>query len=315
MQQILSLTTPLYLIIALGYLAVRFGVFEKEQMGVFGRFLLLVILPALVFRAIAQHPLAEVLNFHYFVVYALASLLAHGLGFAYARWFAGKSRAEAALFGMGMGTSNSVFVGYPIIEQLIGAPAGIALALCLLVENLIMIPLTLVLGDSREDLPWQRALWQSLKSLVRNPIFIGILAGLACSASGLALPRSLERTLQLISNGAAVVALFMIGGVLVGRRIEGWGKGMSAIVVGKLLIHPLLVLLLLLVLPPFDPILQSAALLFACMPIPAIYPAIALRYRFDGFCAAALVLVTVVSFFSINFWLTVQSDVMRWVGR
>jgi malonate transporter len=113
MQQILTLTTPLYLIIALGYLAVRFGVFEKAQMGVFGRFLLLVILPALVFRAIAQHPLAEVLNFHYFAVYALASLLAHGLGFAYARWFAGKSRAEAALYGMGMGTSNSVFVGYP----------------------------------------------------------------------------------------------------------------------------------------------------------------------------------------------------------
>ena len=80
MQQILTLTTPLYLIIALGYLAVRFGVFEKAQMGVFGRFLLLVILPALVFRAIAQHPLAEVLNFHYFAVYALASLLAHGLG-------------------------------------------------------------------------------------------------------------------------------------------------------------------------------------------------------------------------------------------
>ena len=106
----------------------------------------------------------------------------------------------------------------------------------------------------------------------------------------------------------------MIGGVLVGRRIEGWGKGLSVIAVGKLLIHPLLVLLLLMVLPPFDLALQSAALLFACMPMPSVYPAIASRYGFDGFCAAALVLVTVVSFFSINVWLTVQSDVMRWVG-
>lgn len=315
MLQILSLTTPIYLIIALGYLAVRFRVFEKEQMAVFGRFLVLVVLPPLVFRAISQHHLAEVLNLSYFGVYALASLLAHVIGFTYARYVAGKGRAEAALYGMGMGASNSVFVGYPIIEQLVGPAAGIALALCLLVENLIVIPLTLVLAESREDLPWQRALLRSLKSLLVNPIFIGILGGLGFSALGLELPRPLDRTLQLLGNAAAAVALFMIGGVLVGRQLAGWGRGLSAIVAGKLLLHPLAVLGLLLLFPAFDRSLQTAALLFACMPLPAVYPAIALRYRLDGFCAAALVLVTVISFLTINGWLALLPVLMPWVAR
>lgn len=315
MLQILSLTTPIYLIIALGYLAVRFRVFEKEQMPVFGRFLVYVVLPPLVFRAISQHHLAEVLNVGYFGVYALASLSAYAIGFGYARYVAGKGRAEAALYGMGMGASNSVFVGYPIIEQLVGPAAGIALALCLLVENLIVIPLTLVLADSREDLPWQRALLRSLKSLLVNPIFIGILGGLIFSALGLDLPRPLDHTLQLLGNAAAAVALFMIGGVLVGRRLAGWGRGLSAIVAGKLLLHPLAVFGLLLIFPAFDRSLQTAALLFACMPLPAVYPAIAQSYRLDGFCAAALVLVTVISFLTINGWLALLPELMPWVAR
>lgn len=315
MQQIFFLTAPIYLIIALGYISVRTGVFHKEQMPVFGRFVALIILPIVVFRAIAQHPLQEVLNFHYFAVYVLGSLLAHTAGFAYARWWAGKGRAEAALYGMGMGASNSVFVGYPILEQLLGPQAGIALALCLLVENLVIIPLTLVLGDSREDVPWTRALRQSLKLLLRNPIVVGVLVGLAFSTGGWNLPGALDRTLQLLANASAAVALFMIGGVLVGRRLVGSGQGLSAIVVGKLLIHPLIVLLLMLVFPPFDPVLQTAALMFACMPIPTVYPVIALRYRLDGFCAAALVLVTMISFFTINAWLSLRPVVMHWLSH
>ncbi len=303
MLQILTITAPIYLLIAVGYLAVRNGVFAQADMKLLGRLLVLFALPALVFRAIAKYPLDQVLNLRYLAIYGGASAVVLALGWLFGRYARAQNRPGAALTAMGMSASNSVFVGYPIISQLLGPVADIALALCLLVENLLIIPATLVLADSNEALPWHKALAQSLKNLLKNPIFIAILLGFAFAATGLQLPAVLDRTLQIGANAAGPVALFMIGGVLVGQKLAGVKVDLGAVVLGKLVLHPVLVLLAIGLLPPMEPKLQTAAVLYACMPLPAIYPALAQRYKLDGFCATALVIATVVSFATLNTWI------------
>jgi hypothetical protein len=54
----------------------------------------------------------------------------------------------AALQGLGASASISMFVSCPIAVQVIGPVAGVALALCMLVENLLEIPAALALADS-----------------------------------------------------------------------------------------------------------------------------------------------------------------------
>jgi predicted permease len=62
MLQTLAITGPIYLVIALGLLAGRVGVFGKPYMRVLGTYVVEFALPALVFTALSQRPVSEVMN-------------------------------------------------------------------------------------------------------------------------------------------------------------------------------------------------------------------------------------------------------------
>jgi len=49
--------------------------------------------------------------------------------------------------------------------------------------------------------------------------------------------------------------------------------------------------------PPNDPTLRPAAVVFAATPMLSIYPILAQKYGFEEMCAAALLLATVLLFF------------------
>ena len=304
MLHILSITSPIFLLIAVGYLSVWRGVFRREDMLVLGKLLVDFLLPALVCRAILQFPLQEVLNLRYLAVYGAGSGLALLAGVLYGRW-RGMPWPQAALAGMGMSASNSVFIGFPIVSELIGPAAAIAMTLGVLVENLLVVPAVLLLAGRDADLPWQRSLLQSFRTLARNPIIWAIVAGVAGSALKLQLPYVFDRSLQIVGSAAPGVALLMIGGVLVGQRLQDVKLDLPMVLAGKLLLHPLCVLGALALLPALPPGLQQAAILYACMPMPALFSALAQRMGHGGFAATLLVASTVAAFFSVNAWIWV----------
>jgi predicted permease len=304
--QILAITAPIYLIMAAGFLAVRYGLFSKPELRVLGRFVVHFCLPALIFNALSQRSLAEVLNLPYLLVYALGSLAVLGLGLLVARRLRGTSMPLAAMQSMGMTAANSGFVGYPILLQLIGPTAGVALALTMLVENMLVIPICLALAD--HDGPntpqrWHHTLWTSLRKLLKNPLILAILAGFGCALLGLRLPDVLARTVQIVATASSPLALFVIGGTLVGLQLGGVRRDLAWVAAGKLILHPLAVLAVLWLLPPsmqIDPALRTAAVVFAAMPMLSIYPVLAQKYGLEGFTAAALLVTTVASFASIS---------------
>ncbi|WP_394789955.1 AEC family transporter [Rhodoferax sp.] len=316
MLQILAITTPIYLIIAAGFLAVRFGLFTKPELRVLGRFVIQFCMPALIFRALSQRSLGEVLNLPYLLAYALGSLALLLGATLYGRRLRGQPMPLAAMRGLGMSASNSGFVGYPILLQLIGPAAGVALALCMVVENLLILPLSLVLADSGNGgaaQRWHQALQQTLRNLLSNPLILAILAGFGFALLGLQLPEVLGRTVQIMATAASPIALFVIGGTLVGLRLEGVRRDLACIAFGKLVLHPLAVLALLLVLPPIDPTLRLAAVMFAGMPMLSIYPVLAQKYHLEGLTAAALLVTTVLSFLSISLLLWALHTLLGWV--
>jgi malonate transporter and related proteins len=132
MISILSITAPIYALIALGYLSVRRGWFTKPEMRVLGRFVIQLALPTLVFQALAQRRIGEIFNAGYLAAYALGSLVLMAGASLYARRRLRRGSGFSALFGMGTSFSNSGFVGYPIVAQLLGPSAAIGLALCML---------------------------------------------------------------------------------------------------------------------------------------------------------------------------------------
>ncbi|MDB5932665.1 MAG: family transporter [Massilia sp.] len=307
MLDILAITSPIYVAILLGFVTTRTGMFDKAAMRMFGAFVIKLALPALLFKALAQRRIGEILNVSYLVAYAGASLALLGVGYLCCRRLAGMDKSSSAIYVMGMSISNSAFVGYPILLLTFAPVAGVALALNVIVENVIVFPVLLALAErGRGDSgPWHRLVAASLARLASNPIILGTAAGVAVSLSGWTLPAPVERTVSLFANASSALSLFVIGGALVGVPVAGLARRAAPIVFFKLVGHPLAVLAATLVvpllgLPRIDSMLGMAAVLLAAMPMASVYPIMAQAYGHEDLGATALLLTTIASFFTLS---------------
>ncbi|MCF8161464.1 MAG: AEC family transporter [Polaromonas sp.] len=312
MIEILAITGPIYMAIALGYATTRGGLFTRADMRVFGQFVIKLALPAMLFNALSQRQISEILNPAYALAYLAGTLVVLGLSLAWGKR-SGLSATDNVVAAMGMTCSNSSFVGYPILLLMVAPVAAVALALNMLVENVLVIPLLLALAErSRgETGHWTVVVGQSLKRLATNPIILAMAAGLFVSVMRWQLPEPVLRAVNLFALSSAGLSLFVIGGTLVGLPLRGMARQIMPIAFGKLVLHPLAVLVAALALPwlgmaALEPQLRVAAVLMAAVPMMSIYPILAQSYGREDLGAAALLLTTVASFFSLSgvIWLT-----------
>ncbi|CAL95151.1 AEC family transporter [Azoarcus olearius] len=302
MLDILAITGPIFIVIAIGFAAVRSGLFAKADTRALGAFVINIALPAVLFKALSQRSFGEVMNPTHLAAYAIGSLAAFGVGVMVMRVLRRQPMPKAAIVGMGMAMSNSAFIGFPVALQLFGQAAAVGLALALIVENLILLPLVIALAESSGDngAKLGRVVAQTFARLLKNPIVLAILAGFGASLLGLRPPLMLAKAIDMLALASAPVALFVIGGALVGQKVGGMMADLGLIAAGKLVLHPLAVLTMFWLLPPVDPVLQMAGVLFASAPMATVYPIIGQKYGQDGMCSAALVVTTVASFVTLS---------------
>lgn len=321
MLQVLSITVPIYVVMAVGWLATRGGLFERTDLRVFGKYVINIALPALLFNALSQRSVAEVLNPVFVAAYAGGSLLAMGAGLFWARRVAGKSMSASAIMAMGMSCPNSGFIGFPLVMQVFGSStAGVGLALAMVVENFLLLPLALALADSdtgeagatgTRGQRLRAALAQSGRAVLRNPMIHGIALGFLFSVLGWRLPEPLAKAVNLFAMSTAAISLMVIGGTLVGIRARGMAGDVGVIAAGKLLLHPLAVLLMVVLLPPMDRELQTAVVMMAAVPMLSIYPIMAQKHGHDAMAAAAQLGTTILSFFTLTSLLWLLGQVPR----
>lgn len=307
MLEVLGITAPIFCLIGMGYMAARFSLLSREQMRGLGTFVITFAMPALVIKALALRPIAEVLNPHYLTAYLLASLGCLATGLMVFRKVHGHSLSNSAVAGMGMGTSNSGFIGYPIAVMAVGPQAGVALALGMLVENLVMIPLALALAEAGHQGGGSTlsVLRETFRRLSRNPLILGIIVGGTLSITETQLPVVPLKLIEMLSQASAPVALFVIGGVLYGTKVRGQLGEILQIGAGKLVLHPLLLGLGFLILADVEPAMMTAGLIMASAPMMSVYPILGQRFGLEGRCAAALVITTLASFFTVSLLLIV----------
>ena len=86
--------------------------------------------------------------------------------------------------------------------------AGLILAFNMLVENVVIIPLVLVimeLGKPKREGRLRGQFAKVLLGVVKRPLVIGIALGLVVSLAGITLPGPVERLVSLVSASAAAL--------------------------------------------------------------------------------------------------------------
>lgn len=303
MLTILGITGPIFILIGLGFAAVRLGVLVKAELRPLGAFVINFAMPALLFRAMRQQAAAgEMLDLRLFAVYTLGCLVIAALAIAYAVLVRRQSLQAGSILAMGMSISNSAYIGFPIAQPILGAKASAMLAIYVTVESMIMLPLLMTLAElgGRQRAAWWQLVAGILGRLGKNPMLLGILTGVLFASLELPVPLPAERAIDMLASASGPVALFYIGGILAGLSVRHIAGETGSILAGKLILHPLVMLACFLLLPVADPMLQQAAIFNAAMPMMSIYPIIGQKYGREELCTAALVATTVVSFFTLS---------------
>lgn len=300
MLAILAQISPLFMIIALGYAAIRWHIQSLAALRGLGRYVLLWALPALIIGALASEPIKTVMQPAYFAGYAAGSLLSFAVGIGISR-LRKQPLTTSVVNGFGQAMSNSGFIGYPILLTVIGTPAAGFFALNALIENLIMLPLFLILGDCTRSgqMPTWGQLRRILLNMLRNPMILGMITGIALSVTGIRLPDFTLRFLTIMANSGAALALFVIGGQLVGLRLRGSLPDICQISVGKLIMHPILIGACIYFFGGTQEMI-FAGCLFGSVTMVSVYPLLGARYGHERRCAAAMLITTIGSIFSIT---------------
>ncbi|MCY0967011.1 AEC family transporter [Parathalassolituus penaei] len=310
MLNVLFVTTPIFILIAIGFLVVKRGILKPSEVPTLGRLVTMVLLPSLIFVSLSQRSFDEVMNGTYLLLYGIGSVGLFMGVLLYCHLKRGQPFVSSTLNALASTCSNSGYIGFPLVTALVGPTATVALALCMIIENAVIIPLALVLAETGQNRKGSvlMSVFKTLALLVKSPVSLSITAGLLASILEIQLPGPLLKAVQMTAGASGALALITIGGMLAGLSLSALKGSMAEILtpaVGKLVLHPLVMMILLLIFPDFDPQLQVAAVAMACSPMLSIYPILSAKYGYDGVAAATLLVGTIASFFTISFafWL------------
>lgn len=251
----LTLGVPLFALILIGYLLMRFAGWPRTMAQHLTTFVFSVGLPAMLFRMMSDLSQLPPVDGRLLVAFFGGCLLVFLLGRLIAGKAFGLDGIGQSVFGIGCIFSNNIMLGLPLAKASLGDPAIPSVALVLLFNALILWTLvSLSVEWHRHGSLSLKGLRDTVQGVLRNPIILAILAGSAFGLSGAALPAMLDSPLKMLGQTGMPLALVALGMSLAEYNLKSEWKVSLAIVIPKLLILPLIVfgLARLLALPPLE---------------------------------------------------------------
>lgn len=297
---------PICAVVFLGYIAARTQFIPPSLITVMSQFVMKISLPAFLLQALASKHLNDIWSPQYFIAYAGGSLLLYGVVFFCCRYFFKASLTESGVLAMGGSMSNTGFIGTAILTLLIGSHSAIYLSLTLIVENLLIVTLMLILAERGLQAPGtagKSILTGTLLRILKNPVILSIMLGILCILLDIQLPELLSSTLKMLGQTASPLALFVIGGSLIGMNLRSLTAFSWFLTVIKVIVMPLLIFSLLWAFDVSREMLFIGTLL-AALPMPIAFGIFAQHYGVQDKALPPLVLSTLMGFIVVAVILT-----------
>ena len=292
------LLVPDFLLIACGFVICRRTPLGRNVWGAVERLVYYLLFPVLLFNAIVRVPLRPAQAAPLAVTAVASVALAVVLALALGRWPGIDSRLHAS--GAQVAFRFNSFVALALAERLQGAQGlawmALVVALCVPLCNIAAVwPLARHGGhDFRRE-------------LLRNPLIVSTLAGLACNLAGVQFPSVVQTTMQRIGGAALPLGLMAAGaGLQLSGLMAGPGLAAALLAIRHVAMPATaLGLALAFALPPEQ---RQLVTLYAALPTASSAYVLAARMGGNGGYVAGLVTVsTLLGMLSIPFWLALAS--------
>ncbi|MEN0000550.1 MAG: AEC family transporter [Pseudomonadota bacterium] len=298
--------TPVFILIAVGYAAVSQNYVKPSLGEALNAYAVKIAVPVLLFRAMATLDFGQAFSLPLLASFYIGAFACFALGIMGAQTLFGRRPGESVAIGFGATFSNSVLLGIAIVERSHGQAAliptfGIIAFHASSIYTVGMVTMELMRRDGR---PMGATLAAAGKSIIANPLMIGILAGVAYNFSNVPLFDPFDTATQMLAASAIPAALVGIGASMTQYRMASGLRESAMIAFLSLIIHPLIVFVLAHHVFQLDQIMTLAAVTIAAMPPGVnIYIFAAMYKRAEDVAASAFLLSTLLSIVSVTAWL------------
>ncbi|MEM6311607.1 MAG: AEC family transporter [Pseudomonadota bacterium] len=300
MLAILLETLPFFALIALGYWAGRSGFFTPEATAYLTKFVFYFALSAMIFRFAANLELRDVWDSNLLLGYLFGTsavyIVATVIAFARKRGI-----QEAAVEAQCAAIGNIGFLGIPMLALILGEAAVGVIMMMLAVDLIVFSSLIVILITGSRDGQMHIGILKTVGlGLVKNPMIVAIVLGFVWSGFDIPIPGPMNEFLAILGAAATPGALFAIGASLASKSAErlavaGW------LSFAKLVLHPALVAVGILILFPVDPYTASVAISAAALPVAGNVYILAQHYGVAPQRVSASILVsTIVSILTVT---------------
>ena len=276
-------------------------------------FVFVIAIPLLIFRTIATADFGDASPWRIWLPFFAAFTLNWVIGDLLIRRIFGRDARAGLVAGVSAAYGNTVMVGIPLVIAAYGDEGAAAITLIIAVHLPVMMTAGAVLigraerhdGVSAQPVTAAAAARNVAVNLLRSPIIIGLLLGIAWRAFGLPLGGVPKALVDRLADVAATLALFAMGmglpkyGI---RRNVPAGLALSAL---KLVLMPAVVLILVRYVVPMPPVWAKVVVVAAACPTGVNAYLLAARFRTgEALASNAITISTGLSVVSVTLWLS-----------
>jgi predicted permease len=308
MFDLVNVILPVFAIIGVGYLAVRFRLFPGDGTKALVAFVNNFATPCLLCEAMLTSDFNSTFNpaiIWPFYIGALFSLVSGGL---IARKLFKQRPGESVASGFAAMFTNTVLIGIPVVQRAYGSAALPTVFSIIAFHAPMLITLGMLVMEvaRRDGAPLKQTAAVAAVRVVQNPLLWGVAIGALGNRLGVKLPEPGTAFLMMMSAAVLPAALFGLGGALNEYRISESWRIASLMSLFKLVVHPTIAYLLMVPILHVPLEMARYGVLLAAMPA-GINAYVFATYYDRGVNVAANVLLisTVASVATITFWLYV----------
>jgi len=303
MEAVLNVALPVFAITLAGYLAGRLGILGEASSEALNRFVYYFALPPLLFIALARVPVEEILRGPFLAAITLCMALTILIAVIGGRWLFGCRRSELVLHGLTAGFANSGYMGIPLFIAAFGEGGALPAIIYTVVNTVLFLGagIAFVEADRSASSSAIGLARDVALALVKNPLVVAPILGIAVSAVGIAVPRPIVAYCEVMGAAAAPGALFAMGLFLVGKAVTRGAVEVGWLTFVKLLVHPALTWVLCFRIFPVEPFWAAAAVITAALPTGALVFVVSQRYGvYVQRSSAAILISTILSVVTVS---------------
>ena len=236
-------TFPIFLVMVIGYILKQIGMLNDNFVTVANRFNFKVTLPFMLFRDISGVDIRAVFDIRYVLFCALVSTACFWIIWGGVKLFL-KDQSMRGAFVQASFRSSAAVMGLAFIQNMYGSSAMGPLMIVSAVPlyNIFSVIVLTVEGAHSGEVDPKQKVKDACINIAKNPIILGILAGLVVGLLGIDFPVIVDKTVNSVAQMATPLALITIGAGFEGRKALAKIRPTIAASMIKLVVQPLIFL-------------------------------------------------------------------------